>query len=269
MEAVRPQQGAKASTGTGALDAWAKLLQDVPEDDPLLTNLLKPKPVFTVVAFTLVRFYYLAARVLLRFRVSGREHLPSAGPHLLCPNHQSYLDAFFLAAALPFRVFRNLFFVGASEYFANPLMRWFAKKINLVPVDPDANLLRAMQAGAFGLRHGKILILFPEGERSIDGQVKKFKKGASILSLHLGAPIVPVALEGGFKIWPRGRLPQRLARVRMSFGKPLAPPAALPSGTSLTQAEAHYVAGANQLRSAVLEMWNAFRRPGSSPEPPA
>ena len=103
-----------------------------------------------------------------------------------------------------------------------------------------------MQAGAFGLRHGKILILFPEGERSIDGQVKKFKKGASILSLHLGAPIVPVALEGGFKIWPRGRLPQRLARVRMSFGKPLAPPAALPSGTSLTQAEAHYVAGANQ-----------------------
>ena len=269
VEAVRPRPGAKVSSGAGALDAWAKLLRDVPEDDPLLTNLLKPKPVFTVVAFALVRFYYLAARVLLRFRVSGREHLPLTGPHLLCPNHQSYLDAFFLAAALPFRVFRNLFFVGASEYFANPFMRWFAKKINLVPVDPDANLLRAMQAGAFGLRHGKILILFPEGERSIDGEVKKFKKGASILSLHLGAPIVPVALEGGFKIWPRGRLPQRLARVRMSFGKPLAPPAALPSGTSLTQAEAHYVAGTNQLRSAVLEMWNAFRRPASSLEPPA
>ena len=50
----------------------------------------------------------------------------------------------------------------------------------------------------------------------------------------------------------------------MSFGKPLAPPAALPSGTSLTQAEAHYVAGANQLRSAVLEMQHALRRPASA-----
>ncbi len=60
-----------------------------------------------------------------------------------------------------------------------------------------------MKAGAFGLAHGKVLILFPEGERSIDGTVKKFKKGSPILARHLGVPIVPVALKGVYELWPR------------------------------------------------------------------
>ena len=62
-----------------------------------------------------------------------------------------------------------------------------------------------MKAGAFGLTHGKILVLFPEGERSIDGTVKKFKKGAPILAQHLGVPVVPVALKGIYELWPRNR----------------------------------------------------------------
>src|SRR2546429_7753640 len=93
-------------------------------------------------------------------------------------NHETYIDPFFLASAVPYRVFCKLFYVGASEYFATPLRRKAAKLMHLAPVDPDANLIRALQAGAFGLRHGRILVLFPEGERSIDGEVRKFKKGA-------------------------------------------------------------------------------------------
>ena len=145
-------------------------------------------------------------------------------------------------------------------------MRWFARKINLVPVDPDTNLVRAMQAGAFGLRHGKVLILFPEGERSIDGEPKKFKKGASILSLHLGAPIVPVALDGPYRVWPRGRGPQWGAwlpggsgHVSLRFGPAIPPPDALPAGASLARAESHYAAAAEQLRSTVLKMWHTLR----------
>ena len=62
-----------------------------------------------------------------------------------------------------------------------------------------------MQAGAFGLAHGKVLVLFPEGERSIDGTVKRFKKGAPILAQHMHVPIVPVALKGVYELWPRNR----------------------------------------------------------------
>jgi len=209
-----------------------------------------------------LKIVYALAWVVFRFRVAGRENLPPRGPYLICPNHQSYIDPILLASALPFSALREIFLVGASEYFATPLMRWLARRINVVPVDPDTNLLRAMHAGAFGLGHGKVLVLFPEGERSIDGAPKKFKKGAPILSLHLHAPIVPVALDGGFEVWPRGRAPQWRSLlpggpggVSLRFGKPLPPPAALPAGISVARAESIYAAEAEQLRATVLEMW--------------
>jgi long-chain acyl-CoA synthetase len=269
VEAVRPAGGAAAEGGARG-DAWARLLAETPEDDPVLRELLRPKPVVAAFAFAVVRALGLLAW-LAGLRVAGREHLPRSGAFLLCPNHQSYLDAFLLVSALPFRIFRNLFFVGASEYFETPLRRRLASLLNVVPVDPDTNLLRAMQAGAYGLRHGKVLILFPEGERSIDGTVKKFKKGAAILSTHLGAPVVPVALDGVFEVWPRGRafrlracLPGRGSRMRMRFGPPLPPPGAPAAGASLAEAEAHYSAATERLRRAVVEMWEALRPPATA-----
>jgi long-chain acyl-CoA synthetase len=144
------------------------------------------------------------------------------------PNHASYLDGFIVAANLPFRLFRRIFFVGAAEYFQTPLMRSLARLANIVPVDPDAHLLAAMRAAATGLRLGKVLMLFPEGERSIDGTLRPFRKGAAILSSHLGAPIVPVALDGLYALWPRGRAvnwrrltPWHRAQIRMTVCEPM------------------------------------------------
>jgi long-chain acyl-CoA synthetase len=129
--------------------------------------------------FLVIKALALIAKVCPGFRSSGLAQLPAEGPYILCPNHQAYIDPFFLAAALPYSAVRNLFFVGAAEYFETPLSRWFARTVNLIPVDPDANLVSAMQAGATGLRLKKILVLFPEGERSIDGELKKFPKGCA------------------------------------------------------------------------------------------
>ena len=263
----QPQEVARASSSAAQGGAWSALLHGAPKDDPALAGLLKPRPMFAAITFALVKLFDCFAWLFLRYRASGRENLPRQGPFLLCPNHQSYLDAVFLAGVLPFRVFRNLFFVGASEYFASPLTRWLARKINLVPVDPDTNLLRAMQAGAFGLRHGKVLVLFPEGERSIDGTPKKFKKGAPILSLHLGAPIVPVALDGVHELWPRGfaprlraLLPGKYGRVALRFGAALPPADPPPVNTPLSQAEALYAAAAERLREVVVSMWLSLRQ---------
>jgi long-chain acyl-CoA synthetase len=117
--------------------------------------------------------------------------------------------------------------VGASEYFESPFMSRFARATNIVPVDPNANLMRAMQAGAAGLRLGKVLVLFPEGERSIDGELKPFRKGAAVLASHLDVPIVPVAIDGLYRLWPRSRgfqwralLPWRGTPIRLRFGAP-------------------------------------------------
>jgi long-chain acyl-CoA synthetase len=166
--------------------------------------------------------------MLFGFRPAGLAHVPPSGPCIVAPNHQSYLDGLLIGAGLPFHALRRIFFVGAAEYYQSAASRWLARLASIVPVDPDANLVAAMQISAAGLRAGRVLVLFPEGERSIDGEVKTFRKGAAILSSHLAAPIVPAGLDGPYALWPRSRpfnwlalLPWRAPRVALAFGAPI------------------------------------------------
>ena len=262
LEAVEAAPSAGEGDGpAGAAELpWATLLAS--DADPKLTaDLSRRRPVFEFTLFVGLKIVGLLARVLLRFRVRGLEHLPASGPMLLCPNHQTRWDGLFLGAALPFRAMRQLFVVAAAEYFETPFMRGVARMFNIVPIDPDANLVTAMQAGASGLRLGKVLMLFPEGERSIDGDVKKFRKGAAILSAHLDAPIVPIAVDGLFNLWPRGRpsnwaglLPWRAKPVTLVFGPPLqARPGAYTEDTA-------------ELKSRVQRLLDEIRSSASSSE---
>jgi long-chain acyl-CoA synthetase len=265
VEAVLPKEGSAGVAGVHGGDAWGRLLATgpggVPEDDPLLLGLLEEHSLVQGCLFVGARLLRAVASVLLGLRITGEENFPREGTFVLSPNHQSFLDMFLLAGALPWRVFRRMFFVGASEYYATALRRRAARAVHVIPVDPDANLVRAMQAGAFGLRHAKVLVLFPEGERSVDGEIKTFKKGAAILSLHLRAPIVPVAIRGSFEFWPRARgfqwsrcLPGH-GRIRMAIGAPLPPTEPLGAGCDRRKAEAHYAAATDKLRAAVDSMW--------------
>ena len=249
IEAVRTRVGGlPGSHEAGA--PWERLLAAAPGDDPFAAELAEPKRLRAMTMFAVMKVVYAVSRATVGLRATGRMHLPRRGPYLICPNHQSYVDPFLLVAALPFRAFRSLFFVGAAEFFETPSMRWLARMLNVVPIDPDAKLVNAMQIGAQGLRQGMVLVLFPEGERSIDGEVRTFRKGAAILSHHLGAPIVPVAIDGAWSIWPRGHalnwralLPWRRTRVRVRFGPPL------------ECARSDYVAETARLRHAVQAMW--------------
>jgi long-chain acyl-CoA synthetase len=213
--------------------------------------------VWTLCTYVLMRAATLTARLLIRLRVTGQGRIPRVAPFIICPNHQSYLDAFLVVGALPYRTFKRLFFVGASEYFATPFTAKMAGLMKVVPVDPDANLVRAMQAGALGLRSDRILMLFPEGERSPDGAPRKFKKGAAILAHHLGVPIVPVALEGLETVWPRGAgprwrqlLPWSATRTAIEFGEPIVPE----SGAG-APGDDRYTHLTGALRQAVMTMW--------------
>jgi long-chain acyl-CoA synthetase len=260
VDALRPA-GARDAAPGNVEAPWAALLRDLPPpSDPLLSGLLESRWLFAPFAYVVVQ---ALRAVLPRVEVTGLEHLPVEGPCIICPNHQSYLDPFVIAALLPHRTVSQLFFVGATEYFSSPLMRRVARQINLVPVDPDENLVPAMKAGAFGLTHGKILMLFPEGERSIDGGVKRFKKGAPILAQHLGVPLLPVALRGIFEVWPRNHsltwrllAPWSTHRMRVAIGAPMM----VPPGESSAEATA-------RLRAAVAALWEAQQdaAPASAP----
>ena len=244
--------GMEGSRTEPPVESWAFLLKDLPPaSDPVLSGLLARRPIAAPLLYLGLR---VIRALLVRIELAGVEHLPTSGAYILSPNHQSHLDPFMLCSMLPFRTYRNLFFVGAVEYFETPLTQWFARLTNLVPIDPDSNLVPAMRAGAFGLAHGKVLVLFPEGERAIDGTVKKFKKGAPVLAQHLRVPIVPVAIKGVFELWPRGRsFNWRLLRlwsrhrVRIVIGKPM------------TFAEdADYNHTATELRDRIETLWQAL-----------
>jgi long-chain acyl-CoA synthetase len=231
---------------------WSAVLREDPTD-PEALRIIKPRPILDRFLYLVTRIVKLVWRLRAPIEVEGLENIPQQGAYLLCSNHQSFIDPALLLALLPARALLHLFAVGTSEIFGSGLMRRVARILRVVVVDPDANLIPAMRAGAFGLRHGMGLILYPEGERSIDGIPKTFKKGAAILSLHLQAPIVPIAIDGVYESWPRGKSFQKFAPIRMKIGLPMLPP---PEPQASEESYAKFTA---ELKARVVEMWNEIR----------
>lgn len=209
------------SPASGSDFNWSTIIQNADEDIPELKKALERRPLFAAFAFTVYKSFNLFCRVFMRLEVEGIENLRSMKrPFIVCPNHQSYLDPFVLCSNYSFDFFKNTFHVGASEFFRTRLMGWVAKMLHVVPVDPDTQLMKAMKAGAIGLKSGRILNIYPEGERAYDGELHKFKKGAAILATELELPIVPVAIDGLYKVWGRRSSKIRSAKVKLRIGKP-------------------------------------------------
>jgi long-chain acyl-CoA synthetase len=241
------QAGVLERTGAASRQSWKTILSDESLNREESVRFRISGPALTAFKYALVRLVgWLLFRPLLRLEVRGLEHLPAQGTYLICPNHQSYLDPFVLAAALPYRVFHRMFFVGYSVFFGTRLMQTAARLCNIVPVDPDAHLLGAMRMAAYGLRKGNILCIFPEGGRSFDEKLQEFKKGAAILSRELSVPIVPAALQGTHRVWARDSARIRLHKVKVHFGEPLFP--------SESGAVDPYQADTDTLRSRIAGM---------------
>jgi long-chain acyl-CoA synthetase len=236
---------------------WSQLLNRASDDVPEIQQILKRRPLTALIAYLLLRPVYFGARLFLRMEVQGLEHLKELdAPFLICPNHQSFLDPILVCSVYPHNILKNIFHVGASEYWRNVFTAQVARLLNIVPVDPDTNLMKAMRAGAAGLQAGKILNIYPEGERSFDGLLHPFKKGAAILATELNLPIVPVALDGVYKVWPRKSHRIRLARVKIHFGEPIRPREVAKSGNG----EDAYSEITNLVKQRIQEMLDEMRR---------
>lgn len=234
IELVNKHGGETADTVSVDLN-WGKIVREANDDFPEIRGVLRDRPLFSAFAFVVYKLFNLFCRVFMLLEVRGSENLRVAmdrqptqdssfdihnSAFIICPNHQSFLDPFVVCSNYPYRVFKNIFHVGASEFFEGRIMRGLAGLLNVVPINPDTELMRAMKAGAIGLKHGKILNIYPEGERAFDGELHDFKKGAAILATELDIPIVPVAIDGLYKVWARKSWRIRPAKVKITFGKP-------------------------------------------------
>lgn len=214
-------KAAGTSTGSEGQSSWQVLVEGA-DDSDLPDWVTREQPwLMRVVGAVLIGALHLLARTYFRLRVEGREHLPTQGPYLVCPNHESFLDGGVLMAALPAAVRRQTFALGEADHMGTWWGRVLCRVFRVVPTDANRALRSSMRAAAAALKRDKVLIIFPEGTRSPDGTLKELKQGSAILARELGLSLIPVGIEGAFESWPRGQIWPRPGAIRVRFGAAL------------------------------------------------
>lgn len=189
-------------------------------------------------------------RIYNRLEVVGRENLPASGSFVLVANHSSHYDAVAMLAALPLKKIHAAFPAAASDYFFTsvPKVAFSAVVINAMPFDRKDNPRQSLDICRQLLdAPGHILILFPEGTRTQDGNLGRFKPGVGFLTAGTKVPVVPCYLQGAFAAWPKGKWVPRPRKLRLIVGEPKLFDSA---GGSKEDA----IAIANALREAVVAL---------------
>lgn len=160
----------------------------------------------------------------------GLENVPASGAFVYCSNHQSIVDILVLGSVLP----GDFKWAAKSSLWKIPFLGWHLKLAGHVPVDRGGGAKTAAAVIARFvevLKQGKPILVFPEGTRSDDGTMRGFRNGAFHAAIRGGVPVVPVALEGTYRLMKRGAREtgeQNDRVVRVKVGAPIE---ALPAGS--------------------------------------
>jgi 1-acyl-sn-glycerol-3-phosphate acyltransferase len=161
--------------------------------------------------------FYRLCRAFFGLELRGTEHIPATGGLLITPNHQTYADP--PLVTIPIR--RPVYYMAWSRLFEIPLFGLWIRRLRAFPVNLEGSDPGATRAAVRLLQAGEALMIFPEGERSRDGSIGRFKAGAFRLAVSVGVPVLPVTIVGGHESWPPGRLLPRPGRMRITYHPPL------------------------------------------------
>lgn len=171
------------------------------------------------------RWWYAATRgvcwafgvVFFRIRCHHRERIPATGGFLLLSNHQSFLDPPLVGMVVP----RRINYLARDTLFKNPLFAWLIRSFDAIPIDREGLGIGGLKETLRRLKRGEIVLLFPEGTRSSDGEVQSLKPGFSALADRGGVPIVPIAMDGAHEAFPRKAKLPRPATIHLVVGEPI------------------------------------------------
>jgi 1-acyl-sn-glycerol-3-phosphate acyltransferase len=197
----------------------------------------EPEPIESSVT-PLIRGVALAGRVfsqaLTRVRLEGDlGAIREEGPVILASNHVSNLDGVVLGSWLVPVIPRRIHMLGKKEMFDWPVVGWVARNGGVHPVDRGGADIEAFRLAERILDEGHVLLIFPEGTRSRDGELQAARDGLAMLALRTRAPIVPIGVADSDRVWPRGQKlprPRPGSRVTVRIGTPFRLADELPAG---------------------------------------
>jgi long-chain acyl-CoA synthetase len=159
---------------------------------------IKPNRIFNPFHHVLLGLAKVLSKICWKFEVINPDRL-NLNNNILVSNHQSYLDMVWIAFSIPGKQRKQIYVTGKRKL---AFLRFIFPILPVIYVD-ESNGIEVLKAGADILRQGKTLIIFPEGTRTTDGNLGEFMSGAAYLAKNLNKEIIPVSVDGGYKLWPK------------------------------------------------------------------
>jgi 1-acyl-sn-glycerol-3-phosphate acyltransferase len=161
----------------------------------------------------------LGTVVLFRLRASGREYMPKEGGLLVLSNHQSQFDPVLVGLCSE----RRMNFLARQSLFRFAPFRWLIQSLDAIPIDRDGTGLGGLKETLKRLKKEELVLIFPEGTRTSDGEVAELKPGFVALARRAGVPLLPVAIDGAYQAWPKGQTWPGWAVIHVDFGPAIMP----------------------------------------------
>ena len=136
---------------------------------------------------------------------------------LVVSNHQSHFDPPLVGIGCR----RQMNYVARDTLFRFPPFGWFINSVGAIPIDRDGIGLGGIKESLKRLKRGEMVLIFPEGTRTRDGEIAPFRPGFTALAARSNAAILPVAIDGAFQVWPRSKKFPGLGKIRVHYGKPI------------------------------------------------
>lgn len=189
--------------------------------DVKLSDVLK-EPIDKKLVFSPINMFfwkyilYPIFKIYFRLELKGEQNILNT-PCIFAPSHQSMLDGFLVLTTLPYSVLKKTFFLSYKNTFGRSILKPVAINGQNILIDSNEKIKETLQYTALSIKEKNNLVIFPEGARTRNRKLLKFKPFFAILSKTFNVPVIPVVVDGGFEALKPGRFFPRPKKIKVTY----------------------------------------------------